>query len=98
MFALAVLCTANPSLCVGSIEPAHSERAGCSSIASGEAGKLCAVAWLGRFGGSPTLRAALIVLVAVLMVLDGAPNGKTVRSLVHDPGRLQLARDDHSVT
>ena len=35
MFALAVLCTANPSLCVRSIEPAASERVRCSSIPSG---------------------------------------------------------------
>jgi hypothetical protein len=35
-----------------------------------ELGKLSAVAWLGRYGGAPALRAALIVLVAVLMGLN----------------------------
>jgi hypothetical protein len=35
-----------------------------------ELGKLSAVAWLGRYGGSPALRAALVVLVAVLMALN----------------------------
>jgi hypothetical protein len=35
-----------------------------------ELGKLSAVAWLGRYGGSAALRAALIVLVAVLMGLN----------------------------
>jgi hypothetical protein len=35
-----------------------------------ELGKLSAVAWLGRHGGSPVLRLALIVLVAVLMALN----------------------------
>jgi hypothetical protein len=35
-----------------------------------ELGKLSAVAWLGRYQGSPALRAALIVLVAVLMALN----------------------------
>ena len=35
-----------------------------------ELGKLSAVAWLGRYGGAPALRGALIVLVAVLMGLN----------------------------
>src|SRR5262245_49456323 len=35
-----------------------------------ELGKLSAVAWLGRYGGKPALRAALVVLVAVLMGLN----------------------------
>ncbi len=35
-----------------------------------ELGKLSAVAWLGRYGGSPALRAALVILVAVLMGLN----------------------------
>jgi hypothetical protein len=35
-----------------------------------ELGKLSAVAWLGRYGGSPARRAALIVLVAVMMGLN----------------------------
>jgi hypothetical protein len=35
-----------------------------------ELGKLSAVAWLGRSGGSAALRAALVVLVAVLMGLN----------------------------
>src|SRR5215470_17578014 len=35
-----------------------------------ELGKLSAVAWLGRYGGTPALRAALVVLVAVLMGLN----------------------------
>jgi len=35
-----------------------------------ELGKLSAVAWLGRYGGKPTLRAALVGLVAVLMGLN----------------------------
>jgi len=35
-----------------------------------ELGKLSAAAWLGRYGGKPALRGALIVLVAVLMGLN----------------------------
>jgi hypothetical protein len=35
-----------------------------------ELGKLSAVAWLGRHPGLTTLKAALIVLVAVLMTLN----------------------------
>jgi len=35
-----------------------------------ELGKLSAVAWLGRYGGSRALRAALVALVAVLMALN----------------------------
>jgi len=35
-----------------------------------ELGKLSAVAWLGRYGGSPALRAALVALVGVLMGLN----------------------------